>query len=98
PPGSTRFPYTTLFRSANIWLEAPSGRVKLLDFGLARPAGAISYLTQAGSIVGTPAFMSPEQARGEELGFRSDLFSLGAVEAQFRSEEHTSELQSLAYL
>lgn len=66
-------------KPANIWLEAPTGHVKLLDFGLVRPAGATTNLTQAGSIVGTPEFMSPEQARGEELDFRSDLFSLGIV-------------------
>src|SRR5262245_46937793 len=66
-------------KPANIWLEAPTGRVKLLDFGLARAAGARSGLTQAGRVVGTPEFMSPEQARGEDLDARSDLFSLGAV-------------------
>ena len=66
-------------KPANIWLESPSGRVKLLDFGLARAAGSRSDLTQTGRVVGTPEFMSPEQARGEELDPRSDLFSLGAV-------------------
>jgi urea transport system substrate-binding protein len=66
-------------KPANIWLESPNGRVKLLDFGLARPAGSSSGLTQTGNIVGTPEFMSPEQARGDELDARSDLFSLGAV-------------------
>jgi phosphate ABC transporter phosphate-binding protein len=69
-------------KPANIWLEAPTGRVKLLDFGLARaadPTQAGSAITQAGNIVGTPEFMSPEQGRGEELDARSDLFSLGAV-------------------
>jgi urea ABC transporter urea binding protein len=66
-------------KPANIWLEAPSGRVKILDFGLARAGGARSDLTQTGRVVGTPEFMSPEQARGEELDPRSDLFSLGAV-------------------
>ena len=66
-------------KPANIWLEAPAGRVKLLDFGLARAAGSRSDLTQVGRILGTPEFMSPEQARGEGLDARSDLFSLGAV-------------------
>ncbi len=55
------------------------GRVKLLDFGLARAAGSRSNLTATGKVVGTPEFMSPEQARGQELDVRSDLFSLGAV-------------------
>lgn len=66
-------------KPANVWLEAPQGRVKLLDFGLARPTGTSSGLTQTGSIVGTPEYMSPEQARGEPLDARTDLFSLGAV-------------------
>jgi urea transport system substrate-binding protein len=66
-------------KPANIWLEAGSGRVKLLDFGLARAAGGSTGLTRTGNIIGTPDFMSPEQARGEELDARSDLFSLGAV-------------------
>ena len=66
-------------KPANIWLEEPSGRVKLLDFGLARTVGSRSDLTQVGRVIGTPAFMSPEQARGDEVDARGDLFSLGAV-------------------
>jgi serine/threonine protein kinase len=63
----------------NIWLEAPRGHVKILDFGLARPAADDSHITHEGDIVGTPCYMSPEQARGEPLDARSDLFSLGVV-------------------
>jgi hypothetical protein len=66
-------------KGANLWLEAPRGRVKILDFGLARAASQEGVLTQEGAIVGTPAFMSPEQARGEPMDARSDLFSLGCV-------------------
>ncbi len=66
-------------KPANIWLEAPAGRVKLLDFGLARTAGSRSNLTQTSRVIGTPEFMSPEQARGLELDPRSDLFSVGVV-------------------
>jgi urea transport system substrate-binding protein len=66
-------------KPANVWLEAPGGRVKLLDFGLARVAGARSGLTGTGDVVGTPDFMSPEQARGRELDLRTDLFSLGGI-------------------
>jgi len=66
-------------KPANIWLESPGQRVKILDFGLARTACDELHLTQTGIIVGTPAYMSPEQAKGEPLDARSDLFSLGSV-------------------
>jgi hypothetical protein len=66
-------------KPANVWLEGPSGRVKLLDFGLARPAADDLHLTQTGMVVGTPAYMAPEQARGEVVDERCDLFSLGVV-------------------
>jgi urea transport system substrate-binding protein len=90
-------------KPANIFLEAPSGRVKVLDFGLARAAGSHKGLTQTGRIVGTPEFMSPEQARGDELDARSDLFSLGAVlyslctlEKPFQGESVMAVLTALA--
>ncbi|CAN5564494.1 hypothetical protein BH11PLA2_BH11PLA2_04960 [soil metagenome] len=63
----------------NIWLEAPDGRVKLIDFGLARIPVQSSNVTAEGTVMGTPAYMSPEQAKGHESDARSDLFSLGAV-------------------
>src|SRR5213082_3196148 len=53
------------------------GRVKVTDFGIAR-AGA-SQMTEAGSIVGTAQYLSPEQARGGDVDQRSDLYSLGVV-------------------
>ncbi len=64
-------------KPANIWLEAPRGRVLILDFGLARAVKDDSSLTQDGAVMGTPAFMSPEQSRGKAVDHRSDLFSLG---------------------
>jgi serine/threonine protein kinase len=71
-------------KPSNIWLTVPRRRVKIIDFGLARPlqgntafgSTAISYSKQ---IIGTPYFMSPEQALGEPIDQRSDLFSLGCL-------------------
>ncbi|MCC9600126.1 serine/threonine protein kinase [Stieleria sp. JC731] len=65
-------------KPANILLERGVDRSMLTDFGLARAADDVS-VTRSGFIAGTPQFMSPEQARGEGIDQRSDLFSLGAV-------------------
>jgi serine/threonine-protein kinase len=65
-------------KPSNILLENGVERVKLTDFGLARAVDDAS-LTQSGVITGTPQYMSPEQARGETVDHRSDLFSLGGV-------------------
>ena len=65
-------------KPSNILLENGVERVKISDFGLARAVDDAS-LTQSGLVAGTPLFMSPEQAEGQPLDQRSDLFSLGSV-------------------
>jgi WD40 repeat protein len=65
-------------KPANILLENGVERVKITDFGLARAVDDAS-LTQSGLIAGTPSYMSPEQANGEHVDPRSDLFSLGSL-------------------
>jgi eukaryotic-like serine/threonine-protein kinase len=62
----------------NILIERSTGRALVMDFGIARSTAA-SGLTQMGETVGTPHFMSPEQAAGDKVDGRSDLYSLGVV-------------------
>jgi serine/threonine protein kinase/formylglycine-generating enzyme required for sulfatase activity len=72
-------------KPANLWLEGPVGHVKILDFGLAQAASDQGHLTHFGVIVGTPAYMAPEQAEGKAVDPRCDLFSLGCVLYQMLS-------------
>jgi serine/threonine-protein kinase len=65
-------------KPANILLENGIPRVKITDFGLARAADDAGF-TQSGVVAGTPQFMAPEQARGETVDHRADLFSLGST-------------------
>ena len=79
-------------KPANVLLDGGVSKAKVTDFGLARVQDDAG-MTHSGAISGTPAFMSPEQTRGEQLDHRSDLFSLGSLlysactaSAPFRSE------------
>jgi serine/threonine-protein kinase len=71
--------------------------VKLADFGIARATDQ-SSITQVGSVLGTAAYLAPEQARGEEAGPRSDLYSLGVVTYQLLSGRLPYEASSLSEL
>jgi serine/threonine-protein kinase len=71
--------------------------VKLADFGIARAAGQ-SSITQVGSVLGTAAYLAPEQARGEEAGPRADIYSLGVVTYQLLSGRLPYEANSLSEL
>jgi serine/threonine-protein kinase len=64
-------------KPGNVMID-PEGRVKVMDFGIAR-AAADDTLTQTGLVLGTAAYLSPEQARGEAIDARSDIYSLGCV-------------------
>ena len=57
----------------------PSGTLKVMDFGIARPAARSQGMTQAGMAVGTPEYMAPEQLLGADVDFRADLYAAGAV-------------------
>ena len=66
-------------KPANMWLESENDRVKILDFGLALASTPVDQLAGRGAVIGTPGYMSPEQARSEPLDDRSDLYSVGVV-------------------
>jgi WD40 repeat protein len=65
-------------KPANVLLDE-TGSPRIADFGLAQRLDADSTLTHTGAVMGTPAFMAPEQARGEKVGTSADLYALGAI-------------------
>jgi serine/threonine protein kinase len=90
-------------KPANVWLEERRGRVRIVDFGLARGSEPDAQFTQAGAVIGTPAYMAPEQATGGAVDARCDLFSLGAIlyraatgKAPFGDRDTLSILSALA--
>jgi hypothetical protein len=78
-------------------LRAREGEVKLADFGIAK-ATEQSSITQVGSVLGTAAYLAPEQARGEEAGPSADLYALGVVTYQLISGRLPYEATSLTEL
>jgi eukaryotic-like serine/threonine-protein kinase len=84
-------------KPGNLLVTDDGGGVKLADFGIAK-ATEQSSITQVGSVLGTAAYLAPEQARGEASGPRSDLYSLGVVAYQLLSGRLPYEAASLSEL
>jgi serine/threonine protein kinase len=79
-------------------LRGEDGVVKLADFGIAKAISEESSITQIGSVLGTAAYLAPEQAAGEQAGPAADLYALGVVTYQFLSGRLPYEAQSLTEL
>ncbi len=80
-------------------LRSDDGAVKLADFGIAKAAqDQTSQITQVGSVLGTAAYLAPEQAAGEEAGPEADIYGLGVVTYQFLSGRLPYEAESLTEL
>jgi eukaryotic-like serine/threonine-protein kinase len=84
-------------KPGNLLLSNETGIVKLADFGIAKAAEQ-TRITQVGSVLGTAAYLSPEQARGEEAGPASDTYSLGVCAYQFLTGRLPHEYTSLTEL
>ena len=74
-------------------MRTVDGRIKILDFGLARQfdaawAGGAPLVTQAGAVVGTPAYMAPEQLNGQPADLRTDVFAFGVVMYEYATGRH----------
>ncbi len=84
-------------KPGNLLLADETGFTKLADFGIAKAAEQ-TRITQVGSVLGTAAYLSPEQARGEEAGPPSDIYSLGVCAYQFLAGRLPHEYSSLTEL
>ena len=84
-------------KPGNLLVSTEAGAVKLADFGIAKAAEQ-TRITQVGSVLGTAAYLSPEQARGEEAGPASDIYSLGVCTYQFLAGRLPHEYSSLTEL
>ena len=84
-------------KPGNLLLAEETGTTKLADFGIAKAAEQ-TRITQVGSVLGTAAYLSPEQARGEEAGPASDIYSLGVCAYQFLTGRLPHEYGSLTEL
>jgi hypothetical protein len=85
-------------KPGNLLLSEGDGTVKLADFGIAKVTSDESSITQVGSVLGTAAYLAPEQAAGEEAGPPADLYGLGVVAYQLLSGRLPYEAQSLTEL
>ena len=84
-------------KPGNLLLADETGTTKLADFGIAKAAEQ-TRITQVGSVLGTAAYLSPEQARGDEAGPPSDIYSLGVCAYQFLTGRLPHEYSSLTEL
>jgi len=84
-------------KPGNLLLASETGTTKLADFGIAKAAEQ-TRITQVGSVLGTAAYLSPEQARGDEAGPASDIYSLGVCAYQFLTGRLPHEYASLTEL
>jgi eukaryotic-like serine/threonine-protein kinase len=85
-------------KPGNLLLSEADGTIKLADFGIAKTVSEESSITQVGSVLGTAAYLAPEQAAGEEAGPAADLYGLGVVAYQLLSGRLPYEAASLTEL
>jgi predicted Ser/Thr protein kinase len=78
-------------------VRTEEGRIKLLDFGIAQFADrTLTQLTMAGAVIGTPAYMAPEQLQGRDVDFRADLYAVGVLITEMAGEPLPDDLKRIA--